>query len=629
MILDELVTKFGIDVDTDKLKAFVGSLGSAAKTIAEKANQANAALHQVNDSAIAGAQQAGQQAQAAEKPLNRLKLLALGVSTVIGAATAKVLGFVVGAIGGARELAKEKGLLYHISERELAQADAYSAAVKRNQLAIDSLRTKIALNLAPAMTRLANGFNRLLVTNKDLITNGITRLITASGKVVQVLVNAWRAVDRVVSSTLGWKNALMVLVGVLAVVKRATIAAFIANPVTWVIAAIAGLLLLLDDLMVYLDGGDAQFGEFWGSCIAWIKRVKMWWDSLSGEMQAGIKLLGSLLTVMFATQAFRTGTRGATLFMKALRLLFAPLRGLITLFRLAAQAVLFFGRALLMNPIGLVIAAVAALLYIGYDLYKWFNGGENVFGAWYQAIADTWKKVKALFVSGFKHIVRQFGGSEKDADRYVERLSLIFDKLFAFITWPFTAAVEFIKGIYTVFTDDSTSWVEKFEAIFGLLLDLLVAPFKAGWELVKAIFGIADGDVEKFVTGIGKSFTGVVDAIVKPFKAAFDEVKRYYDDTVGRLSGAWDSVKGGASKAWNSTLDFVGLSDSTSAPQPANTTHNANRSISYQGGDMKTDIHIAAPDAQAAQRGVERALGNVADKDKARALSVLKGVTAQ
>ncbi len=57
----------------------------------------------------------------------------------------------------------------------------------------------------------------------------------------------------------------MVLVGVLAVVKRATIAAFIANPVTWVIAAIAGLLLLLDDLMVYLDGGDAQFGEFWGA----------------------------------------------------------------------------------------------------------------------------------------------------------------------------------------------------------------------------------------------------------------------------------------------------------------------------------------------------------------------------
>lgn len=59
MILDELVTKFGIDVDTEKLKAFVGSIGNAAKTIADKANQANAELQQVNDSAIAGAQQVG------------------------------------------------------------------------------------------------------------------------------------------------------------------------------------------------------------------------------------------------------------------------------------------------------------------------------------------------------------------------------------------------------------------------------------------------------------------------------------------------------------------------------------------------------------------------------------------
>ncbi|MBE7866208.1 hypothetical protein GC340_22010, partial [Yersinia pestis] len=214
MILDELVTKFGIDVDTEKLKAFVGSIGNAAKTIADKANQANAELQQVNDSAIAGAQQVGEQAQAAEKPLNRLRLLALGVTTVIGAATAKVLGFVVGAIGGARDLANEKGLLYQISERELEQADAYSAALKRNQLAVDSLRTKIALNLTPALTRMTTGFYHLLESNKDLITNGITKVIQVSGKVVQVFFNAWRATDRVVTSTIGWKNALLVLVAV-------------------------------------------------------------------------------------------------------------------------------------------------------------------------------------------------------------------------------------------------------------------------------------------------------------------------------------------------------------------------------------------------------------------------------
>ncbi|MBE7828189.1 hypothetical protein, partial [Yersinia pestis] len=444
MILDELVTKFGIDVDTEKLKAFVGSIGNAAKTIADKANQANAELQQVNDSAIAGAQQVGEQAQAAEKPLNRLRLLALGVTTVIGAATAKVLGFVVGAIGGARDLANEKGLLYQISERELEQADAYSAALKRNQLAVDSLRTKIALNLTPALTRMTTGFYHLLESNKDLITNGITKVIQVSGKVVQVFFNAWRATDRVVTSTIGWKNALLVLVAVLAVVKRATISAFIVNPVTWVIAAIAGLLLLLDDLMTYLDGGDAQFGEFWGACVKWIKQVKGWWDSLSGEMQASIKLIGSLLAVMFGTQVFRASTQGATLFLKALRLLLSPVRGLISVFRIAAQAAMFFGRALFANPIGLVIAAIAGLLYIGYDLYKWFNGGESVFGNWYQAIADAWKKVKAMFASGFKYILSLFGVNEKDADRYIDRLSNIYSKVWALLTWPFTAAFEYI-----------------------------------------------------------------------------------------------------------------------------------------------------------------------------------------
>lgn len=619
MILDELVTKFGIDVDIEKLKAFVGAIGNAAKTIADKANQANAALQQVNDSAIAGAQQVGEQAQAAEKPLSRLRLLALGVTTVIGAATAKVLGFVVGAIGGARDLAKEKGLLYQISERELEQADAYSAALKRNRLAVDSLRTKIALNLTPALTRMAEGFYQILLNNKDLITNGLTKLIKASGKVVQVLFNAGRAIDRVISSTIGWKNALLVLVAALAVVKRV-------NPVTLVIAAIAGLLLLLDDLMTYLDGGDAQFGEFWGACVKWIKQVKGWWDSLSVEMKASIKLIGSLLAVMFGTQVFRASTQGATLFLKALRLLLSPVRGLISVFRIAAQAAMLFGKALFANPIGLVISAITGLLYIGYDLYKWFNGGESVFGSWYQAIADTWKKVKAMFASGFRYILSLFGVNEKNADRYVERLSNIFVKVWALLTWPFTAAFNFIKGAYNAFTDDSTTWVQKFEAVFGLLLDYLLTPFRAGWELVKAIFGLADGDVGKFITNIGKSFSGVIDAIVKPFKTAFDEVRRYYDDTVGRISGAWNSVKGGALKAWHSTLDVAGLSDNTSAPQPANYTSQTNsHATTVKGGDVKAEIHISATNTDDARRGVETGLDNANKRAMARLQGVAKG----
>lgn len=619
MLLDELVTKFGIDVDTEKLKAFVGSIGNAAKTIADKANQANAALQQVNDSAIAGAQQVGEQAQAAEKPLSRLKLIALGVGTLITGLAAKATGFVVGAISGARDLAKEKGLLYKITERELAQADAYTAATHKNQLAIESLRTKIALNLLPALTQIQEGLYSILLTNKDLITNGLTRVIQFVGKFVQVMHNSRRAIDLAVSGTIGWKKALLVLAVVLGIVKRETIKAFIANPVMWVVAAIAGLLLLLDDLITYLDGGEAQFGEFWGSCIKWIRDVKAWWNGLTDDWKGSLGLLAGMIATAFSVHALKT-------FISSAKVMSAALKPLTSTIGMVSKALTFMRAAILANPIGWIIALIGALIYIGYDLYKWLHGGKSTFGAWYQWVADAIKGVKAWFNDLFKNIFRWFGASEKDAQRYTDRLGNIFSKVVDLLLWPFTAGFEFIKGLYAVFTDDSTTWVQKFEAIFGLLLDLLSAPFRAGWDLVKAIFGLADGDVGKFITDIGKSFSGVIDAIVKPFKTAFDEVKRYYDDTVGRISGAWDSVTEGASKAWNSTLDFVGLSDNTSAPQPANYASQTNsHATTVKGGDVKAEIHISATNTDDARRGVETGLDNANKRAMARLQGVAKG----
>ncbi|MDE9519997.1 hypothetical protein KKJ17_20460, partial [Xenorhabdus bovienii] len=136
---------------------------------------------------------------------------------------------------------------------------------------------------------------------KDLITKGLTKVIQAGGKVIQVIMNSVKAVNKAIGGTIGWKNALLILAGVLAIVKRGMIMTFIANPVFWVIAAIAGLMLLLDDLMVYLDGGDSLFGDFWGACIKWIKDIKKWWNDLSGEMQTTIKLIGGMLAIMFGS----------------------------------------------------------------------------------------------------------------------------------------------------------------------------------------------------------------------------------------------------------------------------------------------------------------------------------------
>ncbi|WP_115064981.1 hypothetical protein [Proteus penneri] len=69
-----------------------------------------------------------------------------------------------------------------------------------------------------------------------------------------MVVNSIKAVSKLVESTVGWKGAILGIITILAILKKSMIMAFIANPITWVIAGIVGLMLLLDDLMVYLEG---------------------------------------------------------------------------------------------------------------------------------------------------------------------------------------------------------------------------------------------------------------------------------------------------------------------------------------------------------------------------------------
>jgi len=277
MTIDEFLVGFGIEADTQALAAFMTAVVASTQKITDKANEANAALDSVGSSSSKAANDAADKAQEAEKPLNKLKMIAAGVVAAISVAAMGTMAFVNSGIAGAKELAKQKGLLYNISKQELQQADAYNKAMSRTELIIQSVKTKIALNLAPTLIKAVNGFNDWIKSNKDLITNGLTQVIKWGGKVIQVIVNTVRFIDKVISSTIGWKSALFVVVGALAYFKRAMLLAFVTNPVGWVILAITGLLLLIDDLMVYMKGGKSLFGNFWKPAIEWVKKVITWW----------------------------------------------------------------------------------------------------------------------------------------------------------------------------------------------------------------------------------------------------------------------------------------------------------------------------------------------------------------
>lgn len=323
MEIEELLVAIGIDTSqAAKIQEVVVALGAAAVAMANEANKINGDLDTIGESAAQGAEEAGKKAEEAGRSMSRLKMIAVGVGAVIGFVSGKVLGFLDSAIAGAQNLSKEKGLLFDISKQELQQADEYQEAMKKTGLSIESIKTKIALNLVPQLTAITQKFNDWLGANKELIAAGLTKVIQWGGKFFQVIINTGRAIGKVIDNTIGWKGALMVLAGAFLYLNRA----MLMSPITWVVAGIVGLMILIDDLMVYLRGGKSKWGKFWEPCIEWINKVRKWWAELSDEWKTTIKMIGSMWALAFGADQVKKATSGLGLVRKAINFLLSPVR---------------------------------------------------------------------------------------------------------------------------------------------------------------------------------------------------------------------------------------------------------------------------------------------------------------
>lgn len=285
LILDEFLIALGVKADTAKLKEFEKGLDDVSNA-ADDTESSMLKAYDATDGFVSA------------------------IEGVLG-----VIGFFTGAIGGAwavfhgtimelEELIEEEKLLHKVTKDQLEQQKKYKESVETLGKRFQSLKVEMAFGFLPTMQKMVTWLDNFLKKNKDLIVNGIGRLLDFLVRTIQVGVNFVRFLDRIIGSTIGWKNALLILVGVLAIVKRATIAAFITNPIFWVMAAIAGLLLLIDDFMTYMDGGDSLFGEYWGAMLGWIEENK---DALNALKDIFMNVMNFIAGVVAMVVGIFTG----------------------------------------------------------------------------------------------------------------------------------------------------------------------------------------------------------------------------------------------------------------------------------------------------------------------------------
>lgn len=218
------------------------------------------------------------------------------------------------------------------------------------------------------------------------------------------------------------------------------------NPFTLLIAGAAGLALVLEDLYVWMNGGEAAFGDFWsnfGTPEEVKASVEGFIQSFKEILPAALsvaKVVGSVFGALWTLQgAFNLATiasKGIETIGKRMELLkniggavvavmrllgFQMMRFAAYLISTVIPAVVSFTAALLANPITWVVAGIMALIAALYLLYKnWDTVKEGA-----QALWDA-------LVSIFSGAVDWFKG--------------VFDGIVDAIAGPFLAAFDKVKS---------------------------------------------------------------------------------------------------------------------------------------------------------------------------------------
>ena len=269
MLLDEFLIGIGLKVDRSSISD-AEALGDAVDGVGESAQDADQQLGSFGSRI----------SNAFGSALSVVGVAAAAIKTALLGAIA----FFDGYISKAEDYYNSKDEDLKITKEQLEMAKKYEEGLSSLGNIIESIRVKVAFSFLPAMLKTVETFNNLIEKNRDLIANGLSKLLSVLAYISQAITNTVRFIDLVITRTVGWEKALYILGAALLYVRRASILAFITNPIALVVAAIAGLIILIDDFITYLDGGESEFGSFWGAMLEYIEIItpalKKLWDVL-------------------------------------------------------------------------------------------------------------------------------------------------------------------------------------------------------------------------------------------------------------------------------------------------------------------------------------------------------------
>jgi len=222
---------------------------------------------------------------------------------------------------------------------------------------------------------------------------------------------------------------------------------------------------------------------------------------------------------------------------------------------LAKMAQIALNFALSMNPIGIVVMAIGALVAALVLLWNKNEGFRN-------AVTAAWEAIKqaALVVWGWiKGYLEGIWNAIKAAvDVVWPAIQKIIEVVWAAISWW---VEHYVKAVWTVITT-VWDWIKTAtQFAWDLIKGFVIDPIVAIWTKVNEVVG-------NLVTWVGarwddiKRGTQIIwgkirDHVIDPIVRAKNRVGEVVDNIGTKLSGVWDTIKTTASTAWNNVKDAI------------------------------------------------------------------------
>lgn len=392
---------------------------------------------------------------------------------------------------------------------------------------LDEWRKKRAL-----LNRVTAEDIQLYKKSREALTKFQITLADISAKVMRQASPAFKYFVEKLEKVSEWMDAhsddivrfITVLAGVIATALTPALlkmaAALLFNPITWIVAALVGLAMVIDDLIVWLQGGESALDSFWAQFGSR--------EQVLAKIQAAIKLTVATLKSMW--ESLKAGVKAA---------------------------VDWFG-----------------------EFWSSCNGTERVINTLKDVFHSVVQTVKDVIViwDALVDSMKKTGFLDDLANAFDGALSFILGAFKLFFS-ALQAIFGLIKGLLTgdwgSFKEAVSKAVESAEETFSGLLKIVGSVLNQLWELSKEIFGrigssltgvifSAVEDVKNSLLSLLASVQAIVNRVEEQVQEILSKIGNSIKDTISdaidgikdAFTGLLDTVKSVLNQIWESAKEI-------------------------------------------------------------------------